>query len=185
MVLFYGAMILLLGVLKMLKIEEKLRKCIEEGQKGGTRHKGLRKINPNKELASAHLNKAMHNFNAITFFYKNGFADWSANAAFYTLYHCLLAILAKNGYESRNQSCTFAIIESFIDNGKIKELTKEDLKEIFDSNIKDDLEHSSKILDIRENMQYSTKTTIETDVFNKLKEKTMLLFEKLRREIER
>lgn len=58
----------------MPKIEEKLKRCLEEGQKGGARHKGLRKIDPDKELALAHLSKAMHNFSAVTFFYKNGFS---------------------------------------------------------------------------------------------------------------
>ncbi|MBU0930316.1 MAG: HEPN domain-containing protein [Nanoarchaeota archaeon] len=168
----------------MQKIEEKLKKCIEEGKRG-ERHKGLREINPDKQLALEYLNKAMHNLKAITFFYNGGFSDWSASAAFYSLYHCLLAILAKNGYESRNQSCTFAIIEDLIKNNKITEITIEELKDIFDSDIKENLEHSSKILDIRESMQYSTKISIETDTFKKLKEKTIILFEKLRREIEK
>ena len=168
----------------MPRINEKLNKCLKEGEKGGVRHKGLKKIKPVKELALEHLNKAIHNFKAVSFFYKNGFSDWSASAAFYTLYHCLLAISAKNGYESRNQSCTLTLIEDLIDKNLVREISREDLKEIFDTNIID-LEHSTKILDIRENMQYSTKTIMEDDKFTKLKERINILFEKLRREIER
>ncbi|MBI2671919.1 HEPN domain-containing protein [Candidatus Woesearchaeota archaeon] len=169
----------------MPKLDEKLKKCFKEGEKEIERHKGLRKIKPNRKLSSDHLKKAMHNLKAIFFFNKNGYSDWSASAAFYCLYHCLLGILAKNGYESRNQSCTFALIKDLINNGKIKEITKEDLEEIFESDVTETLEHSSKILDIRESMQYSAKTSLEDDLFIKLKERTKLLFEKLRREFER
>lgn len=169
----------------MLKLNKKLKKCLKEGGSGGERHKGLRKINPNKELSLNHLNKALHNFKAMNFFHKNSFSDWSASAAFYCLYHCLLGILAKNGYESRNQSCTFTLIENLINKNIVKEITNKDLKEIFESNVTESLKHSTKILDIRENMQYSAKTSMEDDVFIKLKERTKLLFEKLRKEIER
>lgn len=168
----------------MPKIEEKIKRCVEEGKRG-ERHKGLRKINPNKQLALEHLNKAIHNFAAMNNFYKNGFSDWSASAAFYSLYHCLLAILAKNGYESRNQKCTFVMIENLINKKEIKEIAGEDLKEIFDDTIRENLEHSTKILDIRENIQYSTETSIRDDTFNKLRGRTKILLEKLRREIER
>ena len=178
-------MILLQGVLKMPKLNEKLNKCLKEGEKGGIRHKGLKKIDPDKDLALNHLKKARHNFTAITEFAKIGFSDWSASAAFYTLYHCLLGILAKNGFESRNQSCTFAMVENLIKKGKVKEVTKEELKEIYDSDVMEDLETSPQILDIREDMQYSTKTLMESDRFIKLKERTSILLEKLRREIEK
>ena len=168
----------------MPKLNEKLSKCLKEGEKEG-RHKGLKKIEPDKGLALDHLEKARHNFKAITTFVQVGFSDWSASAAFYTLYHCLLGILAKNGFESRNQSCTFAVVEDLIKRGKVKEVTEEELKEIYDSDVIEDLENSPQILDIIEDMQYSTKTLMENDRLNKLKERTSILLEKLRREIER
>lgn len=112
-----------------------------------------------------------------------GFSDWSASASFYCLYHCLLVLIAKEGYESKNQNCTFALIENMINKNKIS-LTKEDLKEIFNRDITDNLENSNKILDIREKMQYSIKTTLEQEEFIELKEKTKKLFDKIRREIE-
>ena len=83
----------------------------------------------------------MHNFKAMSAFQKIGFSDWSASAAFYCSYHCLLALIAKEGYESRNQSCTFAYVEGMIDNKKIS-LTKEELKEIFDKDVAEDLAHN-------------------------------------------
>ncbi len=178
-------MILLQGVLKMPKLNEKLKKCLKEGEEGGERHKGLKKIDPDKGLALAHLDKAMHNLKAMSFFYKNDFSDWSASAAFYTLYHCLLGLLAKFGYQSKNQECTFALIEDLIDKNEILDISKEELREIFDSDNTIDLENSSMMRDVREDMQYTTKTLLDDDKFVKLKEKTNLLLEKLRKEIER
>lgn len=164
-------------------IDNKLQKCFKEGEKGG-RHKGLKKINISEEDVKGHLNKAIHNFKAMISFQKTGFSDWSASAAFYTLYHGLLALISKEGFESRNQSCTFALIEDMIEKQKIS-LTKKELREIFDSDITEDLEHSKKIIDIRENMQYSIKTSLEEKEFIELKERTKTLFNKIRKDIEK
>lgn len=139
-------------------LQHKLKRCIAEGERGKERHKGLRKISPNTETAKAHLTKAIHNFEAMKRFHELGYSDWSVSAAFYTLYHGLLAILVQRGYESRNQSCTFALIEDFINKGEVKELSIADLKNIFDKDITEDIDHSTKILDLRERMQYSTHT---------------------------
>ena len=79
----------------MPKPSEKLGKCLKEGERGGHKHKGLRKTEPDEELKKDHLEKALHNYKAVTTFYKAGFSDWSASAAFYTLYHCLLGILSR------------------------------------------------------------------------------------------
>ena len=165
-----------------MSIKDKISKCLKEGKKG-ERHKGLKKIDISEEDIKGYLNKAVHNFKAMTEFQKIGFSDWSASAAFYCLYHCLLALLTKEGIESRNQSCTFAYIEDMIVKKKIS-LTKEELKEIFDKNVTEDLEHSKMILDIRENMQYSIKTNLENNEFIELKERTKKLFDKMRQDIE-
>ncbi|MEK6960903.1 MAG: HEPN domain-containing protein [Nanoarchaeota archaeon] len=165
--------------------DDKLKKCLDEGARGGDRHQGLRRISPNQKLADAHVEKMLKNFQAITDFHDSGHSDWSASAAFYTLYHGLLAILAQRGYESRNQSCTFALIEALITKGEIKLLTIDDSKEIFDKDVSKDLAHSEKILDIRETMQYSTKTRLEEEEFQELKQRTRQLMEKIRQELER
>lgn len=167
-----------------MSLKNKLNKCFEEGEKAGERHRGLRKIEVNEELINKHLQKAAHNLNAVLDFKKMGYSDWSASAAFYALYQGLLALLIKFSYQSRNQTCTFAFIEDLINQGKIS-LKVEELKEIFDKDISEDLAHSEKILDIRENMQYSFKTSMEEEEFNKLFERTKLLFDKIRKEIEK
>jgi uncharacterized protein (UPF0332 family) len=165
--------------------DDKLKKCLTEGESGGERHQGLRRINQNADLAHSYVAKAKHNFEAITGFHNAGYSDWSASAAFYALYHGLLAILALRGYESRNQSCTFALIEDFIRKGEVRFLTLEDLKEIFDKEVTHGLEHSDKIIDIRELMQYGTKTALVEAEFQTLRNRAKELFDKIRLEIER
>lgn len=167
-----------------MSLKDKLDKCFKEGERTGERHKGLRKIEVNEELINKHLLKAAHNLNAISDFKNIGYSDWSASAAFYALYQCLLALLIKFGRQSRNQACTFAFVEDLINKGKIS-LKLEELKEIFDKDVSENLAHSEKILDIRENMQYSFKTSMEEDEFNKLLNRTKSLFDKIRREIEK
>jgi uncharacterized protein (UPF0332 family) len=166
-----------------MPIKDKLKKCFKEGERG-ERHKGLKKIEKSEKKIKGHLDKAIHNFKAMLFFQKNGFSDWSASAAFYSLYHCLLALLAKHGLESRNQSCTFALAEDMIDKGIIS-LSKEELKQIFDSDVTEDIEHSDRIMDIRENMQYSVKTALEQEEFIELKDRVKYLFDKIRLEVEK
>ena len=72
----------------------------------------------------------------------------------------------------------------FIKEGKLKHLTLTDVKEIFDKNTDQDLEHSSKILDIRERMQYSVKTSLAEEEFQLLKKRTKALFDKIRLDLE-
>ncbi len=168
-----------------MPVNDKLKKCLDEGIRGGERHQGLRKITPSQKRAEEHLAKMTKNFKAITDFHDSDHSDWSASAAFYALYHGLLAILAQRGFESRNQSCTFALVEDLITKGEIKLLTLADTKEIFDKDINRDLDQSEKILDIREVMQYSTKTSLEEEEFEELKQRTKEIMNKIRLELER
>lgn len=168
-----------------MSVNEKLQKCFAEGHQGGERHQGLRKIRPTDDVIQGHLAKAIHNFEAMTNFHDSKYSDWSASAAFYALYHGLLALLAQRGYESRNQSCTFALIEDLIAQGDMENISPADLKEIFDRDVTTDLAHSRKILDIRERMQYSTRTALAEEEFHALKKRTKELFDNIRLEIER
>lgn len=167
-----------------MSLKDRLKKCFKEGETGGERHKGLKKIEANKELIDRHLEKAAHNLQAITDFKNIGYSDWSASASFYALYHCLLALILKFGYQSRNQNCTFAFVEDLINQGKIS-LNLEDLKEIFDKDVTENLTHSEKILDIRETMQYSFRTSLNEEEFSRLLTRTKSLFDKIKREIEK
>ena len=104
---------------------------MDNAKKEGAKHRGLRVIAPDDTRAKEHLAKADHNLKAMIYLIKGGISDWAVNASFYARYHCLLAVLAKNGYESRNQECTFAAIETFIDSGRLalpKEILQKSLQ---------------------------------------------------------
>jgi uncharacterized protein (UPF0332 family) len=166
-----------------MDVSEKLKNCLKEGEKS-ERHKGLKKIGFSQERVNGHIAKAIHNFNAIELFSRVNYSDWSASAAFYCLYHGLLALIAKKGFESRNQGCTFALVEQMIINKECS-LILDELREIFDRDITENLEQSNKILDLRENMQYSIKTSLEKQELKFLSERTKLLFDKIRKEVEK
>ena len=99
----------------------KAEKEIEESKKLGKspKHKGLLKIKPNIQESEGHIAKAEHNLKAVTRFKEIGFSDWSIAAGFYSIYHCFLAIASKFGYESKNQTCTVALIEWLKEDGKV------------------------------------------------------------------
>ena len=168
-----------------MPINDKLKKCLDEGRQKGERHKGLQKVLPNEKRMQEHLSKANHIFGGISTFREMGYGDFSASAAFYALYHGLLALLAQRGYESRNQSCTFALVEEWIKNNEINFLTITDIKEIFDREVTENLEQSSKIVDVRERMQYGTKTDVSDMEFELLKKRTKELFDKIKQEVEK
>jgi len=137
----------------MGNIEKKFKWCLGKG-KGEKKHKGLRKIEPNEKEVESHIKKALHNLDAMTDFSEK-YQDWAVSAAFYAMYHSLLAILYKLGYESRNQECTITAIEYFIKQGVLDIDTEYILmirstKEIAGENAKS----------MREEFQYGTETDV-------------------------
>ena len=149
--------------------ENKFKWCIKKAEKElqhGSKHRGLIKIKPNLKLIESHIRKSGHNLNAIIDFRDIGYSDWSASAAFYCIYHCLLAITTKFGYESRNQECTFALIYYLIETEKIS-LDKELVQEIHLLNPEDKHE-SATLIEIREIEQYGVRLSLEDEAFNKM-----------------
>lgn len=149
--------------------------CLKKAEKEiaqGKKHRGLLKIEKNEEKMSLHIKKAEHNLNAITDFQKIGYSDWSASAAFYSIYHCFLAILLKFGYESRNQECTFALINSLIEDKKIS-LRKDIVDEIYSMKTEEAHELPT-IIEIRELEQYGISLSLEDNTLNILKTKAKL-----------
>ena len=49
---------------------------------------------------------------------------------FHSAYHCCLSIIAKFGYESKNQECTFSIIKLLIENKEIDEALLKYIKQL-------------------------------------------------------
>ena len=110
------------------KVEWCLNKVKRELQEG-KQHRGLIKVNADFEKARDHLAKAEHNFKVTLYLQRGGYTDWCPSSLFYVIYHCFLSILAKFGYETRNQECTFALIASLIEDKKIT-ISQEDLERV-------------------------------------------------------
>src|SRR3990167_5162788 len=138
----------------------KAKKEIEECKKLGKRpkHKGLLKINPNIDEAKGHLAKAEHNLDGISRFKEIGFSDWSMSAGFYCIYHCFLAIVAKFGYESANQTCTIALMRFLKENNKIQ--LDEKFIELLEYV---DMEDKNSVIDLRENYTYGVQISVKED----------------------
>src|SRR3989338_5417019 len=147
------------------KAEWCLKKAERELKVSG-KHRGLVKIEPNTEKAREHIEKAEHYLKATDYLKKGNFSDISTSTAFYSMYHCLLAIAAKFGYESRNQECTFALIGSLIEDKKIN-LNKKLLDRIF-SLEKQNIEESTSV-EMREEYQYGTKLSLEDNLYEELR----------------
>ncbi|HLC63176.1 MAG TPA: HEPN domain-containing protein [Candidatus Nanoarchaeia archaeon] len=148
----------------MAHLENKLEWCLKKAKKEGDKHRGLREVQPDIEKANKHIDKANHNLKAMIHLTKGKFPDWAVSASFYSMYHCLLAILAKYGYESRNQECTFVAVEHLIKIRKV-DLDIGWLRRIasFNENLdKDD------IITLREKFQYGTEAVVDNSKINDL-----------------
>ena len=110
-----------------------LNKAKNEIAKGDV-HRGLVKLKPDEKLSLDFLAKAEHNLKAFLHNKKGGFYDWTISIGFYVMYHCCLAIITKFGYESRNQECTLALIESLIEDKKLNEDFRKYLEAIKSTN---------------------------------------------------
>ena len=147
----------------------KAKKEIEECKKLGKRpkHRGLLKVNPRIEEARKHLAKAEHDFDAITRFKEIGFSDWSMSAGFYSIYHNFLAIAAKFGYESSNQTCTIALLRHLKETGKI-DLDEKFIEALEYEEMEEAKENS--VIELREDYTYGVQITVKDEAkINQLK----------------
>ena len=140
----------------MAKIENVFYWCLKQGEKGD-KHKGLRKIIPNLKESKAHLKKAESNLGTMQYLYDGRRTDWVASAAFYAMYHILIALLYKCGYESRNQECTINAVEFFMKEGTIN-LEQEFIDMI---RLAQEQENKRDVKTLREEYQYGTETVME------------------------
>jgi uncharacterized protein (UPF0332 family) len=138
------------------KAKKEVEECREQKKK--IRHRGLLKIEPNKKLALAHLQKARHNLEVLKLLRKNKASDWSVAAGFYTIYHCFLAIAAKHGYESKNQTCTIALIETLQEQGEVS--INPEIIAFMKYNDDENLPQDS-IIELRENYTYGVDLEVE------------------------
>jgi len=146
------------------KVDWCLKKA-EKELKTSEKHRGLIKIKPDLEKAREHIKKAEHYLKATDYLKKGNFSDISTSTVFYAMYHCLLAIAVKFGYESRNQECTFALIRNLIEDKTIN-FKKELLDKIAFLDIEKDKEKTS--IEIREQYQYGTSLSIKDNLYKEL-----------------
>lgn len=144
------------------KAKRELEECTKQGKQ--PKHRGLVETKPDIEAAKDHIGKAEHNFEGMLYNAKGGFTDLAMSTGFYAVYHCMLAILAAFGYESRNQTCTMAAIESLREQGKI------DLDEKYIWMLKPDEGTAEfRIIDLREEYTYGMEIKAERTDLETLK----------------
>ncbi len=134
----------------------------------------LKKIKPNDKLSAEHINKAKHNLRAADYNLEGGFSDWSVSQSYYSMYHALLGVLFKLGYESKNHECTINAVEYLIEEGKINL----DLKDIAFIGTTEQMT-SKDAKSLREEFQYGTETTVNEKLLKELLENAKKVVEKI------
>ena len=143
----------------MPHIDKHLQWCMNDERR-------LVKIKPDIERAKKHIKKSEYDFEVLQDLESMQRHDWALNVGFYSIYHCFLAILAKHGYSSRNQSCTITVLLKLIEQGKI-DLDK-DLILQFDTLEPDTT--STTIRQSRETSTYGIETSIDLKQLEHVKE---------------
>lgn len=153
----------------MSYLKEKVEWCLKKAErelKEEGKHRGLVRITPNSPKAKEHIKKAEHNLKLMINLKTTEFSDWCGSAAFYAMYHSLLAIIAKSGYETGNQECTFALFASLVEEGKISfDLSL--LESVAKIDPQKQIERET-ITEIREEYQYGTKLSMEDKTYEEL-----------------
>ncbi|MBS3090571.1 HEPN domain-containing protein [Candidatus Pacearchaeota archaeon] len=147
--------------------KSKLNWCLES-------KKRMKKINPDDALSKEHIEKAKHNLKAADYNIKGNFDDWAVSQSYYAMYHALLAILFKKGFESKNHECTINTVEFLIEAKEIN-LSMEDL-----SFIRTAEQMTTKdVKSLREEFQYGTKTKVNRLLLAELLQKSKEIVEKV------
>jgi len=151
----------------MSESENRLKWCLENSKR-------MRKIKPNNKLSKEHIEKAKHNLKAANYNVQGHFDDWAVSQSYYAMYHALLAILFKRGFESKNHECTISTVEFLIETKEIS-LDMEDL--LFIRTTEQMTTKDAKSL--REEFQYGTKTDVNKILLTELLQKSKAIVEKI------
>ena len=145
----------------MLQIGEHLKWCL----KGPKR---LIKTKPDLDLAQKHVKKSEYNYSVAQTLERLKIYDWALNVGFYSIYHCFLAILAKYGHESRNQTCTITVLLTLINEKKLN--LDKDLVTQFDTLDVEKSITNPTVKESREISTYGVETSIDLQQLKKIKE---------------
>ena len=145
----------------MPQIDEHLKWCLKDPKR-------LVKIKPDLELAQKHVKKSEYNYGVMQTLERLKIYDWAFNVGFYAIYHCFLAILAKYGYESRNQACTTTILLTLINEKKL-DLDKEWVTQFDTLEVEKNITNPT-VRERREISTYGVETSIDLQQLKKVKE---------------
>jgi uncharacterized protein (UPF0332 family) len=145
----------------MAQIDEHLKWCLKDSRR-------LLKTKPDLDLAQKHIKKSEYNYRVVQTLEKMKIYDWALNVGFYSIYHCFLALLAKYGYESRNQACTITVLLALINEKKL-DLDK-DLVIQFDTlDVEKNITNPT-VRESRETSTYGVETSIDLQQLKRIKE---------------
>ena len=143
------------------QIDKHLKWCLNDSKR-------LIKTKPDIELAQKYLKKSEYNYNVMQALENLKIYDWALNVGFYSIYHCFLAILAKYGYESKNQSCTITVLLKLVQEKKLA--LDKDLVAQFDTlDIEKNITNPT-VRESRETSTYGVDTGIDLQQLKKIKE---------------
>ena len=151
----------------MSNSKDRLNWCLESAKR-------MIKIKPNDKLSKEHIEKAKHNLKAADYNVQGHFDDWAVSQSYYAMYHSLLAILFKKGFESKNHECTISTVEFLIETKEIN-LNIEDMS--FIRTTEQMTTNDAKSL--REEFQYGTKTDVNKVLLTELLQKSKSIVEKV------
>src|SRR3989344_4993702 len=144
----------------MPQIDEHLKWCLKDPKR-------LIKTKPDLDLAQKHVKKSEYNYSVVQTLEGLKIYDWALNVGFYAIYHCFLAIIAKYGYESRNQACTITVLLTLINEKKI-DLDK-DLVTQFDTlDVEKNITNPT-VRESREISTYGVETSIDLQQLKRVK----------------
>ena len=145
----------------MPQADEHLKWCLKDSKR-------LIKIKSDLNLAQKHVKKSEYNYRVVQTLERLKIYDWAFNVGFYAIYHCFLAILAKYGYESRNQACTITVLLTLINEKKL-DLDK-DLVTQFDTLDAEKNITNPTVRARREISTYGVETSIDLQQLKRIKE---------------
>lgn len=145
----------------MPQIENNLKWCLKDPRR-------LVKQKPDLELAQKHVKKSEYNYSILQTLERLEIYDWALNIGFYAIYHCFLAILAKYGYASKNQSCTITVLLKLIEDKKLN-LDKDIVLQFDTLDVEESLTNPTARHE-REISTYGVETSIDLQQLKKIKE---------------
>lgn len=145
----------------MPQIDEHMKWCLKESKR-------LIKRKPDLDIAQKHVKKSEYNYSVVQTLEKLKIYDWALNVGFYAIYHCFLALLAKHGYESKNQACTITVLFTLIHEKKL-DMDKDLIAQFDTLDVEKNITNPT-IRESRELSTYGVETSVDLQQLKKIKE---------------